>query len=160
MLTGVVFCQYKISRICEFNTPLINCLTDIDNDYQYLSRLTLCQPRGTVKVFDHHIYEYQKGLRSLILHTMSEKHRDAVEAKLLRLRIAYFIRSIYGGKINVFFGADACVDVIRSFGDKSLNEFSPEEDYILGSMLGYGLLDQCRRYMCKSAKRTGERKSA
>jgi len=30
------------------------------------------------EIFCHHIYEYRKGLRNLILHTMNIQNRDAV----------------------------------------------------------------------------------
>ena len=35
-----------------------------------------------MEVFIHHIYEYEKGLRSLILHTTSATNREKIEAKL------------------------------------------------------------------------------
>ncbi|MFP4053733.1 MAG: DUF2023 family protein, partial [Phycisphaerae bacterium] len=48
---------------------------------------------------------------------------------------------------NVFFGADDCVAVLRAFGKASLSDYTPEEDFILGTMLGYGRLEQCVRYI-------------
>ncbi|MCK5131289.1 MAG: DUF2023 family protein [Candidatus Sabulitectum sp.] len=50
-------------------------------------------------------------------------------------------------KINLFFGEKDCVDVVASFGNWKLNEFPPEEDFILGIMLGYGRLAQRCRYL-------------
>jgi hypothetical protein len=47
----------------------------------------------------------------------------------------------------VFFGADECVAVIRAIGKTSLSDYTPEEDFILGTMLGYGRLQQCARYI-------------
>ena len=105
-----------------------------------------------MNVFVHHIYEYQKGLRNLILHTLHEKNRkDAVE-RLIRLRIPFHIQNVSESKINVFFGAPECIDVIKNFGDKPLNELSPEQDFILGTMLGYNLVNQCGRYLSKLKK--------
>ena len=49
-------------------------------------------------------------------------------------------------KINVYFGAKQCVDVVKTFNPK-LNELSAEQDFILGIMLGYDRVRQCERYM-------------
>ena len=98
-------------------------------------------------VFQHHIYEYRKGLRSLILHTVPGRYREAIEDRLQRLGIAYLVQELANGNLNVFFGADACVDVIRAIGRKPLSEYTAEEDFILGTMLGYDRLQQCRRYL-------------
>jgi hypothetical protein len=100
-----------------------------------------------MKVFCHHIYEYRKGLRNLILHTISGKYRRQIETKLQKLEIAYQIYPLKNGNINVFFGADACVDVIKAIGKPILNTYTPQEDFILGIMLGYDRLQQCRRYL-------------
>jgi hypothetical protein len=37
--------------------------------------------------------------------------------------------------------------VIRAIGKTSLSDYTPEEDFILGTMLGYGRLQQCVRYI-------------
>lgn len=100
-----------------------------------------------MKVFTHHIYEYKKGLRNLVLHTMQASLRPEVEYRLERSGIAYQIYPLGNAKINVFFGADECVEVIRRIGKKSLKSYTPEEDYILGIMLGYDRLKQCHRYL-------------
>ena len=39
------------------------------------------------------------------------------------------------------------LEVIRIFGEKSLNLFSHEEDFILGILLGYDRIKQCHRYL-------------
>ena len=49
-------------------------------------------------------------------------------------------------KINVYFGAKPCVDVVRTFNPR-LNELTPEQDFMLGTMLGYERVKQCERYM-------------
>lgn len=100
-----------------------------------------------MKVFQHHIYEYRKGLRNLILHTVSEQYRGRIEDKLEKLGIAYQIYPLKNGNIKVFFGANECVDVIKAIGKESLTDYTPEEDFILGTMLGYDQLQQCRRYL-------------
>jgi hypothetical protein len=100
-----------------------------------------------MKVFNHHIYEYRKGLRNLILHTVSGEYRHRIEAKLKKMGVAYKIYPLGNGNINVFFGAKECVDIIKAIGKPALIDYTPEEDFILGTMLGYGRLQQCRRYI-------------
>ncbi len=100
-----------------------------------------------MKVFYHHIYEYRKGLRNLILHTTSLRYEGRVREKLDKMNIDYEIYHLKNGNINVFFGAEACVEVIRTIGKPCLNDYTPEEDFILGTMLGYDRLIQCSRYL-------------
>lgn len=100
-----------------------------------------------MKILCHHIYEYKKGLRNLVLHTLSADQRYLAEEKLVKNNIPYIIREVNKNKINIFFGAKECVDVIESFEDKCLSEFTHEEDFILGIMLGYSRIEQCKRYI-------------
>ena len=100
-----------------------------------------------MKIFCHHIYEYKKGLRNLVLCTLHTEHLKSAIARLERNRIAYLVRHVSDKKVNVFFGLRECVDIVRGFGDKPLNTFTDEEDFILGIMLGYGRVKQCRRYL-------------
>ncbi len=99
-----------------------------------------------LRVFNHHIYEYKKGLRNLILTTEKAKYRDVIEEKLQHNGISYIIHEIKGDKINVYFGADSCIEVVKTFNPK-LNKLSPEQDFILGIMLGYDRVKQCERYL-------------
>ncbi|MDR1933924.1 MAG: DUF2023 family protein [Spirochaetales bacterium] len=98
-------------------------------------------------VFHHHIYEYKKGLRNLILYTGRSDDRRQIEERLAREGIACLVREVTPGKINVFFGAPVCIQVIKSFGAKPLAAFTGEEDFMLGIMLGYDRLKQCERYL-------------
>ena len=100
-----------------------------------------------MKVLHHHIYEYKKGLRNLVLHTMSASLKHEALRKLENNNIAYFVQEITTEKINIFFGAEDCIEVIKHFNKSSLSDFTPEEDFILGTMLGYGRLQQCNRYL-------------
>jgi len=100
-----------------------------------------------MKVFCHHIYEYKKGLRNLILHTMSASDVELALKKLNANKIHYAIQQVNSQKVNVFFGAKECVDVIRCFCHKRLNKLTPEEDFILGTLLGYNQVVQCARYL-------------
>ncbi len=100
-----------------------------------------------MKVLCHHIYEYKKGLRNLILHTMSSVDVDLAVRKLEANQIPYQIQQVNNQKVNVFFGAQECIDVISCFCHKKLNELTPEEDFILGTLLGYNQVIQCSRYL-------------
>ena len=46
-------------------------------------------------------------------------------------------------------GKKQCVDLINSFGNKPLNEYTDEEDFILGVLLGYDKIAECERYMSR-----------
>ncbi|MFI3297188.1 MAG: DUF2023 family protein [bacterium] len=100
-----------------------------------------------MEVLGHHIYEYQKGLRDLVLHTMQVGNREAAERKLNHYNIEYIIVPVTKNKINIFFGKRDCVDVVRTFSNKPLNTLTAEEDFILGIMLGYHRLEQCKRFL-------------
>jgi hypothetical protein len=97
-------------------------------------------------VLAHLIYEYHKKLRSLALYTFPISEKKHVENKLRAKQIDYVLQEVTPNKYNVFFGETSCVDVIRLIGDKPLNLYTLEEDFMLGIMLGYDRLDQCRRY--------------
>jgi hypothetical protein len=105
-----------------------------------------------MKVLCHHIYEYKKGLRNLVLHTMCSSDVKMAEEKLFRHNIAYLIQYVTPQKVNIFFGKEQCVKIIQSFNKESLTEFTHEEDFILGIMLGYDRMQQCERYIIRSHK--------
>ena len=100
-----------------------------------------------MQILLHHVYEYNKGLRNLVLHTMSANEQFKTEELLTRKGISYFLVAVNSRKINLFFGKVQCVKIIESFGEKSLSDFTDEEDFILGTMLGYDRIQQCDRYM-------------
>ncbi|MDR0371440.1 MAG: DUF2023 family protein [Prevotellaceae bacterium] len=102
-----------------------------------------------MQVLCHHIYEYKKGLRLLVLHTLQTSLLQTAETKLLQQNINYLIQPVTQSKTNIFFGNRECVEVVRKFGNKKLNELTPEEDFVLGVMLGYDRLQQCQRYLQK-----------
>ena len=56
-----------------------------------------------LKVFMHHIYEYKKGLRNLILTTEKSVNRDYIKYRLEKENIPYLIQDVSGKSINVFF---------------------------------------------------------
>ncbi len=100
-----------------------------------------------MEVFLHHIYEYKKGLRRMVLHTAPSLYRERISKKLCSLNIVFLITDVNEKKINVFFGDPDCIDVIRSFGEEDLSKLTDEQDFILGTLLGYDITGQCRRYI-------------
>ena len=105
------------------------------------------QQATDLKVFHHHVYEYKKGIRSLILTTEKSVYRKPIENRLKREKIDYAIQDVNKDKINVFFGAKKCIDVVKTFVHKKLHELTPEQDFILGTLLGYDKVTQCDRYL-------------
>jgi hypothetical protein len=104
-------------------------------------------------VLAHHIYEYKKGLRNLILHTAPASERHEVVRRLESAGISYLIYPLSNGGINVFFGHPTCIEVVRALDRAKLNRCTDEEDFILGIMLGYGRLMQCERYLARKRRR-------
>lgn len=107
---------------------------------------TLKRECTDLRVFHHHIYEFKKGIRNLILTTEKSIYKPSIEKRLNNEKIDYVIHDIGKDKINVYFGAPECVDVVRTFTPK-LNELTAEQDFMLGIMLGYDRVKQCIRYM-------------
>lgn len=104
-----------------------------------------------MKVLIHHIYEYRKGLRSLVMHTLPDSLAEAATTKLRHFGIEYHLQQCLSGKVNIYFGKPECVAVVRRIThSRKLVEMTPEEDFMLGSMLGYGMQLQCERYLKKS----------
>ena len=99
------------------------------------------------RVFTHHLYEYEKRLRNLVLYTTNDANREFIEVFLQSKKVDYCIRKVDRTKINVFFGDQGCVDVVRLMNFRSLSSLKDEEDFILGIMLGYDRLKQCERYL-------------
>ena len=105
-----------------------------------------------LQILMHHIYEYKKGIRNLVLHTMCSSDRDKAEKLLVKRGMHFTIKPVSTDKINIFFGNPDCIKVVRTFGEKSLSAYTPEEDFILGVMLGYDRNQQCQRYLSRKKK--------
>jgi hypothetical protein len=100
-----------------------------------------------MKIFYLYIYEFQKGMRNLVLQTMHSQFRPMVEEKLRKSNISYLIHDISDTKINVYFGDPFCVATVKSFNKTNLSKLTHEEDFILGTMLGYDISHQCKRFL-------------
>ena len=108
-----------------------------------------------MKVLMNHIYEYKKGVRRMVLFTFNKRYESFAIARLQHQNINYIVQPVGNDRLNLFFGKRECLDAIRLMVTKPLNQLSPEEDFILGAMLGYDLCAQCERYCerkCRKAQ--------
>lgn len=107
---------------------------------------------GVMRVLMNHIYEYKKGVRHMILFTFNKKYEEMAIRRLEGQGINYLIQPVAGGRLNLYFGREECLNAIRMMVNRPLNELTPEEDFILGAMLGYDICAQCERY-CERKQR-------
>lgn len=98
-----------------------------------------------LKVLMNHIYEYQKGVRRMVLFTFNKKYEAFARTRLECQHIEYVIQPVGNDRLNLFFGKRECLDAIRMIVTKPLCQLSSEEDFILGAMLGYDICAQCER---------------
>lgn len=99
-----------------------------------------------MKVLMNHIYEYKKGVRQMVLFTFNKRYEDYATARLKRQNISYILQPVGNDRINLFFGRKQCLETIRLMVTRPLSQLTPEEDFILGAMLGYDICAQCERY--------------
>ena len=99
-----------------------------------------------MKVFLHHIYEYKKGLRHLILHTTAATHKEAIDKILTDLNISHIFVETAPSKINVFFGDSCNIEIIRTYGYYDLSNFTNEQDLIPVALPGHNSDLQNKRY--------------
>lgn len=104
-----------------------------------------------VQVFLNQIYEFKKGVRRMVLFTAEKKYEDFTTRRLSSQNIDYLIQPVGNDKINLFFGNQDCINAIRLMVTRPLNKLTPEEDFILGAMLGYDICVQCKRYCRRKA---------
>jgi len=111
---------------------------------------------GHLKVFNHHVYEYRKGLRHLALQTLPRAYGCWVMKRLDGLRVDYLVYPAGKEHINVFLGDRDCLEIVRLIGKFDLSRYTPQEDFILGIMLGYGRQQQFSRFLALFAQRRQE----
>ena len=97
-------------------------------------------------VLSNHIYEYKKGVRNLVLYTLRREYVEDAVKRLSKLGIDHVVQDISGKNANIYFGRKECIEVIKGFITRQLQELTPEEDFILGALLGYDLRQECERY--------------
>lgn len=146
--------EIKIVFLKLYKKSLFLIIVKKTNSQYFCKKNLIKSIAKKMKVLSHHIYEYKKGLRKLILHTLPSELRFQAEARLKMAEITFITRKVTEQKINIFFGDPVCIKVIELIGDKPLNQFSPEEDFILGTLLGYDRIQQCSRYLqfCQKQK--------
>ena len=101
-----------------------------------------------LKVLMNHIYELHKGVRHMVLFTCNKKYSEQTIQRLESQGIPYLLQPAGRQNQNIYFGRRECLEAIRLIVTRPLNELTPEEDFILGAMLGYDICAQCERY-CK-----------
>ncbi len=106
------------------------------------------QAQATLKVLMNHIYELHKGVRHMVLFTCNKKYSEQTIKRLESQGIPYLLQPAGQQNLNVYFGRRECLEAIRLFVTRPLHQLTPEEDFILGAMLGYDICAQCERY-CK-----------
>ena len=106
-----------------------------------------------MKVLMNHIYEYKKGVRRMVLFTCNRRYEQFATHRLHRQSIDFVVQPAGKENVNIYFGRQECLGAIRQFVTRPLNELSPEEDFILGAMLGYDICAQCERYCERCKKR-------
>ena len=109
-------------------------------------QLDSCILSGDMKIFVHHIYELQKGIRYMALCTIDKTDESFAIQRLEKSGLEYEICPINAHRLNLFFGKKECIDIVRLICNRPLNLLTPEEDFILGTMLGYDVCQQCERY--------------
>ena len=111
-----------------------------------------------LKVFLNHVYEYKKGVRQMVLYTTNRKNEEFAVKRLKSQKIQFVIQPVDNEHINLFFGRDECINAIRMMVNRPLNLLTPEEDFILGAMLGYDICAQCKRYCTRKLRTAKVRK--
>lgn len=109
-----------------------------------------------LRLLHHSIYELSRGVRGLFLMTVSRRELDLALGKIKAQGIDHFVQEMNAPKANLFFGRPAFVAAARSFVTRPLNELTAEEDFMLGTLLGYDCDQQCRRYLTRCG-RAGDR---
>lgn len=100
-----------------------------------------------MQILVNSIYEFNKGVRHLFLLTAAKSDLPCIRGRLETEGVDYFVQEINAAKCNIFFGKSALVETARHIAMKPLNQMSPEEDFILGTLLSYDKERQCQRFL-------------
>lgn len=101
-------------------------------------------------IFHHHLYEYRKGVRQLFMMTMDRGELASFIEELGQASIDYYVHEVSEAKVNLFFGRRLLVEMTRTVVTKPLHRLSREEDFILGTLLGYDKEQQCERFLTQT----------
>ena len=103
-----------------------------------------------LKVLMNHIYEFRKGVRQMVL--FNKRYEAFARQRLEHMGIPYLVQPAGKQNLNLYFGRSECLDAIRLIVNRPLNELTPEEDFILGAVLGYDICAQCQRFCKRKGK--------
>ena len=73
----------------------------------------------------------------MILFTVNDRYVGEAVKRLKAEDIDFELQEVGNGRTNVFFGRSECIEVVRRMITRPLQQLSPEEDFILGALLGY-----------------------
>ena len=112
------------------------------------------QPAGltcaTLQVFHHHLYELSKGMRPLVMMSLTAEAATTIIARLTASGIAHHVHEACHERVNVVFGRPAAVNAVQRFMVGPLCHLSAEHDFMLGVLLGYDREQQCQRYLTRA----------
>ena len=54
---------------------------------------------GEIRIFLNHIYEFKKGVRNMVLYTMSKEHEEFAIRRLKNQKISYYMTTLLPGYI-------------------------------------------------------------
>lgn len=100
-----------------------------------------------IALLPQYLYELGKGVRQLFMLTMTPPEAKDVLSRLNQHGVAFHVQRVSDQKVNVFFGNAQYVAVARRLTIRPLHQLSAEEDFILGTLLGYDGEQQCQRYL-------------
>lgn len=100
----------------------------------------------------HHIYEIRKGIRRLSLLTLRKDQYQRSLAKLESCGVSHLAKPCGTDTLNIFLGHPSCLRLVDQIVVGDLSRLSPEQDFMLGALLGYDLPDQCERYFRQKAR--------
>ena len=95
-----------------------------DNDMSDLAKMP-----ADLKVLVNHIYEYQKGVRPMVLFTCKKQYEEFATSRLANQDISFVTQPVGNKNINIFFGKEECINAIKLMVNRPLNQLSPEEDF-------------------------------
>ena len=71
-----------------------------------------------MRVFSTYLYEVLKGTKPAALVTCEENLLGQMLPKLQKENLRYFIQSLPNSKVNIFFGAKECIEIVENFLNK------------------------------------------
>lgn len=107
---------------------------------------------ATMHIFGYYLYEYTRGVRSLFRMTMSAAQAEPIIERLTVEAVEHFVQEVDDDRVDVFFGRAVVVATARRLASKPLGLLSPQEDFMLGTLLGYDLELQCRRFLARTRR--------